>query len=215
MKDLLNARIIDLTLAYGPEIKGFDSSIARSVDQDGWNARMLNIYSHAGTHMDAPFHFGLEGTIDEYSPQQFMGNAWVLRLPDIQPGALIQLAHLGPLLSKIARGDSLIIQTGWSQYLNDMTMYRDQLPRISKELANWLVEKELKMLGVEAPSVADVNDLEEVTEIHHILLKGNIVILEGLKNLDQVHQDRVWLMAFPLKIKQGDGAPARVFAFEI
>ncbi|MEM6698052.1 MAG: cyclase family protein, partial [Bacteroidota bacterium] len=56
--------------------------------------------------------------------------------------------------------------TNWSQKIEDTTTYKNQLPRISKELATWCVENQVKMLGVEPPSVADVNNLPEVTEIH-------------------------------------------------
>ncbi|MEL7122642.1 MAG: cyclase family protein, partial [Bacteroidota bacterium] len=70
-----------------------------------------------------------------------------------------------------------------------------------------------KMLGVEPPSVADVNNLVEVTQIHTTLLQGKVSIIEGLTNLESISSDKVWLMALPLKIKDGDGAPARVIAF--
>ena len=70
------------------------------------------------------------------------------------------------------------------------------------------------MLGVEPPSVADVNNLEEVTRIHRILLKGGVTIIEGLCNLEGITGDKCWLIALPLKIFQGGGAPARVIAIE-
>ena len=70
------------------------------------------------------------------------------------------------------------------------------------------------MLGVEPPSVADVNNLEEVTEIHRILLDGDVIIIEGLTNLRQIRRDQVVLIALPLKVEGGDGAPARVIALE-
>jgi kynurenine formamidase len=86
------------------------------------------------------------------------------------------------------------------------------LPRIGENLAHWLVERKVKILAVEPPSVANVNDLEEVTKIHRILFSGQIIIVEGICNLDSIEGDRVELMVFPLKIKDGDGAPARVLA---
>jgi kynurenine formamidase len=70
------------------------------------------------------------------------------------------------------------------------------------------------MLGVEPPSVADVNNLPEVTKIHEILLGGGITIIEGLCNLDQIKAEFVTLIALPIKYKNGDGAPARVVAIE-
>jgi kynurenine formamidase len=68
---------------------------------------------------------------------------------------------------------------------------------------------------VEPPSVADVHNLKEVTDIHRLLLGADIIIVEGLTNLEAIQTDCVWLMALPLKIGRGDGAPARVVAFEM
>ena len=87
-----------------------------------------------------------------------------------------------------------------------------EYPRISKELAEWFVEKGISLLGVEGPSVADVNDLPEVTEIHQILLGAKITIVESLKNLHLIEQDRIEFIALPLKLKDGDGSPVRALA---
>jgi kynurenine formamidase len=76
------------------------------------------------------------------------------------------------------------------------------------------VEKGINMLAVEPPSVADVMDMEEVTKIHEILLGGDIIIVEGLTNLEALSREKVKIVALPLKIKDGDGAPARVIAIE-
>ncbi|MEL6274659.1 MAG: cyclase family protein, partial [Bacteroidota bacterium] len=81
-------------------------------------------------------------------------------------------------------------------------------------LAKWCVQKKVKMLGVEPPSVADVNNLPEVTAIHHILLQGDVLIIEGLMGLQQITKEYVMLLALPLKIAGGDGAPARVIVME-
>ena len=60
------SRIIDLTLPFDEHIAGFQRLSAKSSQQDGWNASQLHIYSHAGTHMDAPWHFEASETyIDE------------------------------------------------------------------------------------------------------------------------------------------------------
>jgi kynurenine formamidase len=62
--------------------------------------------------------------------------------------------------------------------------------------------------------VADVNDKEELTRIHKILLGGNITIVEGLTNLEALTKERVFFVAAPLKIEGGDGCPCRAFAVE-
>ncbi|MEM1326513.1 MAG: cyclase family protein [Bacteroidota bacterium] len=214
MIDFSQFRSIDLTLPYDEQIAGFSSETARDLKKDGWNARWLKIYSHAGTHIDAPLHFGMDGTIDAFTPSDFMGKAWVIDLTNVSPSELLEVRHLENLADQIQAGDSLILKTGWSKYLNNRELYRNQLPRISAELAKWMVVRKIKMLGVEPPSVADVNNLPEVTEIHEILLSGNVIIIEGLTNLDAIRQEQVFLIALPLKIKNGDGAPARVIALE-
>ncbi|MEM6318706.1 MAG: cyclase family protein [Bacteroidota bacterium] len=214
MIDLSQYRIHDLTLPYNEEIAGYTSETARTVAKNGWNARTLHIYSHAGTHMDAPFHFGVsQETIDDFSPQQVMGKAWVVTIPIKEDQQLLTLSDLQPIVAHFKMGDSLLLRTDWSQFLGK-PKYRDALPRISEELAQWCVDQKVKILGVEPPSVADVNNLEEVTNIHHILLKGKVIIVEGLTNLDKIDRPFVFLIALPLKIENGDGAPARVIALE-
>ena len=207
-------KLIDLTQTYQRTTPGVSWESARDLEQDGWNASTLHLYSHAGTHVDAPRHFGVsEESIDQMSLDQLVGWAWVVHLPNTQPRELLTVAHLGELAEKISPGDSLLLRTNWSER-NGTPDYREALPRISEELARWLVDRKVKMVGVEPPSVADVNDLAEVTLIHQILLGGGITIVEGLCHLDQLSEEQVLLFALPIKYAGGDGAPARVVAVE-
>lgn len=207
-------RVVDLTLTYHNGIKGFSKDIAKTKAKDGWNASTLTFYSHVGTHMDAPFHFNVSNqTIDEIPVSDFVGCAWVVDARDVGSKGLVTINHISEkILKKFVAGDSLIIWTGWSQYAGTQK-YRDELPRISEALAHWCIENKVKMIAVEPPSVADVNNLEEVTKIHEILLEG-VVIIEGITNIDALKTDWVELIALPLKIEKGDGAPARVIAIE-
>lgn len=214
MLDLSKYHIWDLTIPYAKGMKGYDYEIARTVGRDGWNARTLHLYSHEGTHMDAPYHFGVsEETIDLFQPSQLMGQAWLAKITIHQPNQLLTIEDLGQIAHLFEAGDSLLIRTDWNKFLGQ-DKYRTELPRISQPLAEWCVDHKVKILGVEPPSVADVNNLEEVTKIHHILFKGNVIIVEGLTNLASIQKNKVYLIALPLKIKGGDGAPARVLAFE-
>ena len=205
-------KIIDLTLTYKNGMRGVQISPAKSMDKDGWNATTLNLYSHAGTHMDAPPHFdaGTSG-IDEMPLEKCIGKAWIIDIPDCKMKQLIGIRDLGGIKDKIQKGDSLIFRTGWSKFL-DQPEYRDELPRIGSELAQWCVQNGIKMIAVEPPSVADVTNMDELTEVHKILLKGGVTIVEGLTNLNSIDADYVELYAIPLKVYRGDGAPARVFA---
>lgn len=206
--------IVDLTLTYTDSFTGFSKEISRTIDKDGWNASTLTFYSHCGTHMDAPLHFNVSNqTIDQIPINNFVGKAWVIDIRELGEKALIQIRHIPQeVLESFVPGDSLIFWSGWSQYVNT-AKYRDDLPRISEELAHWCILNAVKMLGVEPPSVADVNNIVEVTKIHQILLEG-VVIIEGLTNLENLNSNCVELIALPLKIGDGDGSPARVIAIE-
>jgi arylformamidase len=205
---------IDLTMSYEAGMRGFSIDSAKVLKEDGWNATNLNLYSHAGTHMDAPLHFEVnQKTIDQYSPSRFFCDCWLIDLPNCKPSQLIKPEDIGAIAKQISSGEGLVFRTGWSEYLGQ-DIYRNQLPGISKELAEWCAEKGVAMIAVESPSIADVNNLEELNEVHTILLKADVIIIEGLCNLDKIKADKIKLVALPLKIKGGDGAPCRVIAIE-
>ena len=206
-------KITDLTLTYTDGMRGVAFETARTKEKDGWNAKTLHLYSHAGTHMDAPFHFGVnDQTIDEFEVNRFVCDSWVIPI-DVVPKQKLTVEDLGVFSDLIQKGDGIILQTGWAQFVNE-SKYREELPGIHEGLARWLVDKQINMLAVEPPSIADVMDLEEVTKIHEILLGGDIIIVEGLTNVVKLSKEKVKLIALPLKIKDGDGAPARVIAIE-
>ena len=143
-----------------------------------------------------------------------MGAAWVVNLAGIEPKALIEVSHLGKVAEVLQSGESLLLRTDWSKHADNPALYRDGLPRLSEALARWCAEKQVRLLGVEPPSIADVNNLAEVTLIHKILLAGRVVIVEGLTNLNQLQAEKVFFVALPLKPLGGDGSPCRALAIE-
>jgi kynurenine formamidase len=208
-------KIIDLTMTVRPGMRGVEFEQLHTVGKDGWNGRVLHLYSHSGTHMDAPHHFAAgDGTIDRIPLDHCLGPAWVADLSGVAPKALLTVAHLGPVAGKVRPGDGLLLKTGWSAHADRPQYYRDNFPRVGEELAAWCVERRVRLLGVEPPSVADVNNLAELTAVHRTLLGGGVVIVEGLTNLDAVRGERVIFGAMPLKIEGGDGSPCRAFAIE-
>jgi len=207
-------QIVDLTLSLAPGMRGVDCTPACTLARDGWNASTLHLYSHCGTHMDAAPHFGVAGhAIDEFPLEHCMATAWVVDLAGIAPRTAIGVEHLGNIARRLRRGQGLLLHTGWSAFVS-RPLYRDALPPVSRELARWCVEHGVRLLGVEPPSVADVNDLEELAAVHRLLLEGGVTIIEGLTNLEALTQKKVAFMAFPLKIAGGDGSPVRAVAFE-
>ena len=207
-------RIIDLTLTLEPGMRGVAIHQEKTLQREGWNAKRLELYSHCGTHMDAPRHFITDGTtIDHVDLAACVGPARVINLSPIEPQTVITVDHLGAAGQEVRRGGRVLLRTDWHKR-HGTPDYRDALPRIGVELAEWIVDRGVALLGVEPPSVADVNNRDELTSVHQILLRGDVVIVEGLANLDQIQSDCIELVVLPLKVLDGDGAPARAVAIE-
>ena len=207
-------RIVDLSLPINDQMRGVAILPARQLEEDGWNATTLQLYSHAGTHIDAPRHFLPDGkTLDQQDLGVVVGTAQVLNLAPASPRQLLGVQDIERYAPDIVPGSRLLLRTDW-YHRYGTTAYRDELPRISLELAQWLVSREVALVGVEPPSVADVNNRAELTAVHQTLFRGNVAIVEGLARLDQIQQREVQLIALPLRIVGGDGSPVRAIAIE-
>lgn len=207
-------RIIDLSLPVNNDLRGASVDTKKTIANAGWNATTLTLYSHCGTHMDAPRHF-VDGaaSIDQQPLAACCGPAKVLDLTPVQPRELFGVDRLAPWADQIMPGDRLLLRTDWHQRAGT-DAYRNELPRVSIELARWLVEREIALIGVEPPSVADVNNRTELTEVHRTLLGGNVTIVEGLAHLDELRSETVEFIVLPLKVTDGDGSPARAIVIE-
>jgi kynurenine formamidase len=207
-------RIIDLSLPIDNRMRGVDIAPRNRIESDGWNATTLTLYSHCGTHMDAPAHFLPEGrTIDQQDLKVTMGPALVVNLAPALPRQVLRVDDLSFAADQIRPGVRLLLRTDWHKRY-PAPEYRDEMPCISVELAEWLVERRIALLGVEPPSVADVHNMQDLTDVHHTLLGGGVVIVEGLAHLDQISRPRVHFIALPLKVVAGDGSPVRALAIE-
>lgn len=205
-------RIIDLSLPITNEMPGVEITVAKQLDVDGWNATTLKLYSHCGTHMDAPKHFLPGGNpLEELDLSVLVGPARVVNLAPANHKQLLTVADMAKVESLVTPGSRLLFRTDWYKRYGT-SAYRHELPRISLELAEWLVARQVALIGVEPPSVADVNNMEELTSVHQTLFRGKVVIVEGLAHLDQLRSEVVEFIALPLKVIGGDGSPVRAVA---
>lgn len=169
------------------------------------NVTRLNMGVHSGTHMDAPKHF-LEGTtgIDEVPLDALVGTAYVV---EIEGSPHIGAAELeaAQLPAKIER---ILFKTRNSKFWEtDPNTFHKDFTALAPDGAAWLLERNIKLVGIDYLSIEQFNPPRHDT--HYTLLGERVVIVEGL-NLSQVAPGEYTLMALPLKIKNGDGAPARV-----
>ncbi|MEZ4726373.1 MAG: cyclase family protein [Caldilineaceae bacterium] len=207
----MNTTIVDLTLTLYHGMRGVEIHPHTRIATDGYNTTNLHLYSHAGTHMDAPRHF-LDGgaTIDQWDLHKCIGPAQVIDLSAVAPNQLITVADVAPQAHRISAGARVLLRTDWDAHAA-LPDYRTHFPRISRELAHWFVERGVWLVGVQTPSVASLADREELRDVHQILLRGQIVIVECLANLAQLPPE-VTLIALPLKVQAGDGSPVRAVA---
>jgi len=209
----MDHRIIDLSLPVYHGMRGVEIDPNTSYEAEGYNTTKLHLYSHAGTHMDAPRHFLNEGdTIDHLDLRKCIGPAWVIDLSHKEPDSFITVDDLSAYAAQIGPGSRLLLRTDWDQQV-DQPDYRTHFPRISVELAGWLVAQGVWLVGVEMPSVAALHDYEELRTVHQTLLRAEMVIVECLTNL-RLLPERVFFIATPLKIRAGDGCPVRAVALE-
>ncbi len=204
-------QIVDLTLTHYHGMRGVEIAPDTTTAVEGYNTTNLRLYSHAGTHMDAPRHF-LDGarTIDHVQLAKCIGPARVIDLSHKAPSSLITVEDLAPCADLIGPGARLLLRTDWSLHA-EQPDYRTSFPRISPELAAWFAAREVWLLGLEMPSVASLQDKEELTVVHQTLLAAEIVIVECLTNLHLL-PEAVEFIALPLKIEAGDGSPVRAIA---
>jgi len=161
----------------------------------------LCIGTHSGTHIDAPSHV-MEGgfTIDAYDPSLWYIDAQVVDLTPREPNREITAEEFRS--TNLTEGIGVIVKTGWDVHFGSPDYYKTY-PPITNSAAELLVSKGVKLLAADTPFKLDV---------HYTMLKAGIPLVTNLNNMKDLPGGMVKLIAAPLLITEGDGAPARVFA---
>ena len=184
------------------------------IAEDAINVTQYTAATHVGTHIDAPIHLIEDGTtIDELELDYFAGDGVVVDVSREEPSE-ITLTEFENAPGEVRERDIVLIYTGWChRYGSDSY---DPHPWMSNDLADWLVDQNVKFVGIDTitPDLPSPFREEEWTEypVHRTLLSNDILIAEHIGGLDAVAGDRVKVRAFPLKIRDGDGAQTRLVA---
>ena len=166
------------------------------------NQSTISMSAHTGTHMDAPLHFVREGiSIDQIPLAMTVGQARVIELHDTES---IKPAELVP--HHIRHGERILFKTQNSQRSRQTNTFIEDFIFISEEAARFLVECGVSVVGVDYISVAGFKS--DPAKTHRILLEAGIWLIEWL-DLSGVEPGKYELICLPLKLDQGDGAPAR------
>ncbi len=117
-------------------------------------------------------------------------------------------------LENLGDAERVLFKTRNSQFWNDPGKgFRTDFTYISPEAAQFLVEKNIKLVGIDYLSVEKFSSTDFQT--HKTLLEKEIIIIEGL-DLREVPAGVYELICLPLKYigGAGDGAPARTILRE-
>lgn len=180
-----------------------------TIDQHGFAESKLTLFSHIGTHMDAPSHMLKEGEgLDVLAVDQFIGKGMVIDVSHVK-NKVIGLDVVKAYELQLNQVTFVLFYTGWAQRWAAED-YFDGFPTLSVEAAGWLAEYPLKGIGIDAISI----DTMETTTfpVHQLLMRKSMVIIENLMNLDRLINKYFTLCALPLKFDQSDGAPIRAVA---
>ena len=169
---------------------------------DPCTVSLIDMGAHTGTHMDAPAHFVRGGSgIDTLPLGTAIGSARVIAIQDpesIKPEELRR--------HRLRRGERILFKTGNSERCWNRDTFVEDFVYISAAAAQYLVEREILLVGIDYLSVGGFT--ADGRETHQTLLGAGIWIIEGL-NLTGVDPGTYELVCLPLRIVGADGAPAR------
>ena len=183
-------KIIDLTQPIFHACPGWPTYKLTNVNmegfwaRDGFNAERVDMNTHTGTHLDAPYHFFPDGTTVEKMPlESFQG-----------------------------RGVVVLLYTGWAQKRSMSKEYLFEWPYITKEAAEWLAQKEIRCVCIDGLSAGGWPEGTGAPP-HIVLLGAGIVIIEEVYMDERLFEEDEWyITGYPLKLQGMGGSPCRVVA---
>lgn len=236
--DLATATVVDLTHVYDAttvywptDTKGFRLETLHHGPTPSGMFYATNAFctaEHGGTHMDAPVHFGDgKNGADAVELSRLVAPVVVIDLAAraaADPDARLETAEVAAFeraYGRIAAGSVVLLRTGWGarwpdrkRYLGDDTpgdASKLHFPSFGEAAAKLLIEdRRVAAIGLDTAST----DYGQSTDfpVHRIAAAANVPGFENLANLDRLPPTGAWIVALPMKIGGGTGAPLRAIA---
>ena len=185
---------------------------------------------HGGTHFDAPIHFHQGGNSIEKVPlEQLHGPAVVIDVREKCAANRDYLISKEDFISweqmhgSIPEGAIVLLNTGFEKYWGDHLKYTGTLkkgpegveelhfPGLSPEASLWITEnRKVNAIGLDTPSI-DFGQSKDF-QTHRILTAAGLTMYENLCNLAELPATGAYIVALPMKIRGGSGAPLRIVA---
>lgn len=199
----------------------------------GWASDRLNLITHNGTHLDAPWHFfpTSEGkkakTIDEIPLEWCYSDGVVLDMRHKKIGDLITAADIQEALKKInyqiKPGDIVLIMTG-ADKLWGKAEYFTNFPGMGRKATLYLIKKGVKIMGIDAwgfdrpfniitEEFKKTKNSKIIWAAHYAGIEKEYCHIEKLANLDKLPPHGFKIACFPINIKGGSAGWTRPVAF--
>ncbi len=215
-------RIVDLSHRLTPGKQRFKLDIIRSsvekyvpaykVPEGEWYImEELEVCTHVGTHLEAPFHAIREGKqVADIDIRRLIGTAAIVDFSDKKYNEPITKKELLNRGCHINSGDIVLIKTGLSKHYGTDRYKR---PYLEADTIDWLIESKIKCLGVDCSGIENRSgDHDEIN--HKKLFSHDIPLIEDMNNIDRLMEPKVFFMALPLPIEGLDASPIRPLAIE-
>ncbi|HYC00521.1 MAG TPA: cyclase family protein [Candidatus Limnocylindrales bacterium] len=235
--DLARVEMVDLTHAFNTSTiywptapSGFTFMHLSHGHTPGgyfYSAGAFNAPEHGGTHLDAPIHFFENGQAVEQIPlERLMGPAVVVDVrasaagnPDYEVGVVDITSH-SAVNGPIAKGTIVLIRTGWASRWGDRRAYLGDdtpgdasslhFPGLSAEAARYLADKGVAAVGIDTASLDPGRSTD--FQAHRVLARAGVPGFENLNIPETLPAKGITVLALPMKIEGGSGAPLRAVA---
>ena len=179
-----------------------------NIAEHGWASHQMLLYTHGGTHLDAPSHFIRNGhDVASLPLHAMMGPALVANVTATDD-EVFEREHV-TFPRKPRAGDRVLLRTGWERRRNTLD-YFTHSPHLGLELAHYLVEQGIQLIGLDLPTP----NRHQPQEIHQIILGAGILLVEALTNLTKISKPEGRLTCLPLPLVGLDGSPVRAIWVE-
>ncbi|MCD4785494.1 MAG: cyclase family protein [Candidatus Eremiobacteraeota bacterium] len=202
-------KFYDLTIPIKNKMAVYEGDPGVSVESfssmkkgDPYNLLNVQMGSHTGTHIDAPFHFFQNGkSVDDIPLKTLVGPArvYLIRNEKIITKQILQNMDFNGVERALFKTDHSFLRDRYSRFRSDYV-------HLDLDAAGYLVGKGMKIVGIDSFSVESYSRKDHLS--HKVLLGSGITILEML-DLKKVEPGDYELICLPLKIHEGDGAPVR------
>jgi kynurenine formamidase len=229
-------KIVYINHAQGAEsMKAFYPGITEKdlPGELGWAIEFLEVSTHAGTHMDAPWHYhptqdaGKPAlTIDQMPLEWGLGNGVKIDFSDKPDGYNVMPDDIKKKLDRIGyvlkEGDIFLAQSGAALFWGKQE-YLVKGCGFGKDATLWLIDQGVHVVGTDAWSwdrplpfqardFAATKDASLIWEGHFAGIEKGYFQIEKLTNLDKLPNTGFTFYCFPVKIKAASAGWIRAVA---